>query len=195
MEVQVDLEDQMYARQLERALQSRQRTRSGARPEDGFWALPIEEVLPAPEHIPESFRGKSWAQIEEEDEEKVEKLVQQFRKDKFICYFDSESLARYTEQWLGLVSESKHLHSLLLDSKQTNVLIRFGRRSHKKEKGYEMVVVADGDFLPLVEQCEPDGSECVKKTKRRMFKMASRCQVREIHNPSAPDFAVTVFPF
>lgn len=97
MEVQVDIEDQTYAHHLERALQSQQRTRSGARPEEGFWALPIDEVLPAPEHIPESFRGKSWALIEKEDEEKVEKLVQQFRKDKFICYFDSESLARYTE--------------------------------------------------------------------------------------------------
>lgn len=95
MEVQVDLEDQMYAQQLDAALQNQQRARDGARLEDGFWALPIEEVLPAPEHIPESFRGKTWAQIEQEDEEKVEKLVRQFRKEKFICYFDSESLARY----------------------------------------------------------------------------------------------------
>lgn len=95
MEVQVDLEDQMYAQQLDAALQSQQRARDVAGLEDGFWALPIEEVLPAPEHIPESFRGKTWAQIEQEDEEKVEKLVRQFRKEKFICYFDSESLARY----------------------------------------------------------------------------------------------------
>lgn len=95
MEVQVDLEDQTYAQQLERALQRQQRAEDGARLEEGFWSLPIEEVLPAPEHIPESFKGKTWAQIEQEDEEKVEKLVQQFRKEKFICYFDSESLARY----------------------------------------------------------------------------------------------------
>lgn len=92
MEAQVDLEDQTYARQLERALQ---RTGDGARLEEGFWSLPIEEVLPVPQHIPQSFKGKTWAQIEQEDEEKVEKLVQQFRKEKFICYFDSESLARY----------------------------------------------------------------------------------------------------
>lgn len=95
MEAQVDLEDQMYAQQLNAALESQQRAGDGARLEEGFWTLPIEEVLPAPEHIPESFRGKTWAQIEQEDEEKVEKLVQQFRKEKFICYFDSESLARY----------------------------------------------------------------------------------------------------
>lgn len=93
MEVQVDLEDQTYAQQLDRALQSQQRAGDGARPE-GFWSLPIEDVLPAPEHIPESFKGKTWAQIEQEDEEKVENLVQQFRQENFICYFDSESLAR-----------------------------------------------------------------------------------------------------
>lgn len=95
MKVQVDLEDQTYAHQLDRALQSQQRAGDGARLEEGFWSLPIEEVLPAPEHIPESFKGKTWAQIEQEDEEKVENLVQQFRKERFICYFDSESLARY----------------------------------------------------------------------------------------------------
>ncbi|KAK1876282.1 DBF4-type zinc finger-containing protein 2 [Dissostichus eleginoides] len=54
-----------------------------------------EEVLPAPQHIPESFRGKSWNQIHLEDEEQVERLVRQFRGGAFLCYFDSESLARY----------------------------------------------------------------------------------------------------
>lgn len=42
----------------------------------------------------ESFRGKSWAQIQKEDEEKVERLVHQFRRHTCTCYFDSESLAR-----------------------------------------------------------------------------------------------------
>lgn len=95
MEVQVDLEDQTYAHQLDCALRGQRRAGDGGRLAGGFRSLPIEEVLPAPEHIPESFRGKTWAQIEQEDEEKVEKLVKQFRKEKFVCYFDSESLARY----------------------------------------------------------------------------------------------------
>lgn len=95
MLVQMDLEDQVYTYHLDCALQHEQQAGHGARREEGFWTLPIEEVLPAPEHIPKSFRGKTWAQIEQEDEEKVEKLVQQFRREKFICYFDSESLARY----------------------------------------------------------------------------------------------------
>lgn len=95
MDTQVELEDQVYSYQLDSTLHNKQQAEAGARQDDGFWNLPIEDVLPAPEHIPESFRGKTWAQIEQEDEDKVEKLVQQFRRERFICYFDSESLARY----------------------------------------------------------------------------------------------------
>lgn len=91
MDVQVELEDRMYSEQLDSALFN---LKGGTKQDEGFWTLPIEEVLPAPENIPESFRGKSWVQIEKEDEEKVNKLVQQFRQGRFICYFDTESLAR-----------------------------------------------------------------------------------------------------
>lgn len=89
MDVQVDLEDQLYSSQLDSALLG-----GGIKQDQGFWNIPIEDVLPVPQHIPKSFRGKTWTQIEQEDEERVERLVQQFRRGKFICYFDSESLAR-----------------------------------------------------------------------------------------------------
>ncbi|KAI3365887.1 hypothetical protein L3Q82_000875 [Scortum barcoo] len=95
MDVQVDLDDQVYSYQLDSALHSEWRAGGGATQEEGFWTLPIDKVLPAPAHIPESFRGKTWAQIEQEDEEKVDRLVRQFRRERFICYFDTESLARY----------------------------------------------------------------------------------------------------
>lgn len=94
MDLQVDLEDQVYSHQLNRALHSELRAACGALQDEGFWTLPIEEVLPVPQHIPQSFRGKSWTQIEQEDEVKVEQLVRQFQKGTFRCYFDSESLAR-----------------------------------------------------------------------------------------------------
>lgn len=94
MDVQVDLKDQVYSSQLDTALHSEWQAGGGVRQDKGFWTLPIEEVLPVPAHIPESFRGKTWAQIEQEDREKVDNLVQQFRQERFICYFDSESLAR-----------------------------------------------------------------------------------------------------
>nr|XP_019963289.1 PREDICTED: DBF4-type zinc finger-containing protein 2 isoform X2 [Paralichthys olivaceus]XP_019963290.1 PREDICTED: DBF4-type zinc finger-containing protein 2 isoform X2 [Paralichthys olivaceus]XP_019963291.1 PREDICTED: DBF4-type zinc finger-containing protein 2 isoform X2 [Paralichthys olivaceus] len=90
MDVQVQLDDQVYSHQLDSALHSK----AGGGATQGFWTLPIEEILPAPAFIPKSFRGKTWAQIEQEDEEKVERLVGQFRRGRFICYFDSESLAR-----------------------------------------------------------------------------------------------------
>ncbi|XP_051284038.1 DBF4-type zinc finger-containing protein 2 isoform X2 [Dicentrarchus labrax] len=126
MDVQVDLEDQVYSCQLDSALRGERREGGGARKGEGFWTLPIEEVLPTPAHIPESFRGKTWAQIEQEDEEKVNKLVQQFRRERFICYFDSESLARY------------------------------GRRSQsKKGRGGKREVESDTGILPLLD-CEED---------------------------------------
>lgn len=89
MDVQVDIKDQVYSYQLDSALLG-----GGAKLDHGFCSLPIEEVLPVPEHIPESFRGKTWTQIEQEDDERVDRLVQQFRLGRFICYFDTESLAR-----------------------------------------------------------------------------------------------------
>lgn len=95
MDIQMDVVDQVYSYQLDSTLHSKSRAVGGAGQDKGFLTLPIDEVLPAPAHIPESFRGKTWAQIEQEDEEKVDRLVQQFKRDRFICYFDTESLARY----------------------------------------------------------------------------------------------------
>uniref|UniRef100_UPI0037E7315F DBF4-type zinc finger-containing protein 2 isoform X2 n=1 Tax=Semicossyphus pulcher TaxID=241346 RepID=UPI0037E7315F len=124
MDVQVDLEDQVYSYQLDSALHNKQGAGGGASQDHGFWTLPIDEILPVPEHIPESFRGKTWAQVEQEDENKVDQLVQQFRRERFICYFDSESLARY------------------------------GRRSQKKGCGENKRVVPDTDILPLLDHEE-----------------------------------------
>ncbi|KAL7369923.1 hypothetical protein ABVT39_013381 [Epinephelus coioides] len=150
MDVQVDLEDQVYSYQLESALHSDRQARGGARQEQGIWTLPIEEVLPAPRHIPESFRGKTWTQIEQEDEEKVDKLVRQFRRGRFICYFDTESLARY------------------------------GRRSQNKKSCDESKEEEpDTDVLPLLDH-DDDSAYVRRKRKRRAFRVASRCQVVKV---------------
>lgn len=92
MDVQVHMDDQIYSSQLDCALHNREG--GDVRQDQGFWTMPIEQVLPVPKYIPEYFRGKTWTQIEQEDEDRVEKLVCQFRRGTFICYFDSESLAR-----------------------------------------------------------------------------------------------------
>ena len=60
----------------------------------GYRCVPVEELRPRPRYIPESFRGKTLAQVQWEDQEKVEALVQQFRGSAFLCYFQTEALAR-----------------------------------------------------------------------------------------------------
>ncbi|XP_069577272.1 DBF4-type zinc finger-containing protein 2 isoform X2 [Brachyistius frenatus] len=145
MDAQVDLEDQVYSYQLDSALHSERR------PDQGFWTLPIEEVLPAPERIPESFRGKTWAQIEEEDEVKVERLVQQFRRGRFICYFDSESLARYgrrSQNKKGVDPDTGALPLLDQDDNDSSHLKRRrrggGRRGFRLASRCQVVKVSHG---------------------------------------------------
>ncbi|XP_051797918.1 LOW QUALITY PROTEIN: DBF4-type zinc finger-containing protein 2 [Acanthochromis polyacanthus] len=151
MDVQVDLKDQVYSYQLDSALHSDGRPWGGPRLDQGFWGLPIEEVLPAPERIPESFRGKSWAQIEQEDEEKVDRLVRQFRRGRFLCYFDSESLARY------------------------------GRRDKKKGRGQYKETEQHSGVLPLLEQdSESVYVRRRRRGRRWSCRLASRCQVVKV---------------
>ncbi|KAG7264378.1 hypothetical protein CRUP_022214 [Coryphaenoides rupestris] len=173
-ESQVELDDQVYTRQLNSALRTLpgdsgwshhlDSTRRTLPADSGpsqqtdpslgtllpsYRCLPIEEVRPCPPYIPESYRGKTLAQIEREDEEKVESLVQQFRHATFLCYFDTESLARY------------------------------GRRSLAKrrlEQNQEAENAAQ--LFPLLDHDDDnDDPECTRKMKTREFRLASRCQV------------------
>nr|XP_046190199.1 uncharacterized protein LOC124018914 [Oncorhynchus gorbuscha] len=97
MEVQVNMEDQMYTSQLDSALNPETRTAGEARmgETEGEMERTVEEILPALPHIPVSFLGKTWTQVLLEDEQKVENMVREFRQGRFICYFKSESLARH----------------------------------------------------------------------------------------------------
>ncbi|XP_057679661.1 DBF4-type zinc finger-containing protein 2 isoform X2 [Corythoichthys intestinalis] len=84
-DIQVDLTDQVYSHQLELALHNKRCAQKVHR------SVPRE----VPKNLPESLQGKTWSQIEEEDEKRVDDLVRQFRQGHFVCYFDSDSLARY----------------------------------------------------------------------------------------------------
>ncbi|XP_029986448.1 DBF4-type zinc finger-containing protein 2 [Sphaeramia orbicularis] len=129
MDIQVDMDDHGYAFQLDSALHGQHKAGGGAKQEEeGFLALPIQEIMPTPAHIPASFWGKTWAQIEQEDEEKVGKLIRQFRQGPLLCYFDSESLARY------------------------------GRRSHKKGRGGMEKAEPAAGVMPLLDQDEDDSA-------------------------------------
>ncbi|XP_068165064.1 DBF4-type zinc finger-containing protein 2 isoform X2 [Antennarius striatus] len=139
MDAQVELEDQVYSQQLHDTLQKERRPGGGVAP-------------PTHAHVPGPFNGKSWAQIRLEDEERVERLVRQFRQEAFVCYFDSESLARY------------------------------GRRSRSKKRcGQDEGAEPDTGILPLLD-CNDEDSRTFKRRRRkgRGLRVASRCQVVKV---------------
>ncbi|XP_030638408.1 DBF4-type zinc finger-containing protein 2 [Chanos chanos] len=162
MEVHVDLEDQGYKTQLDSALNTILLPGEDTGEMGPRWAAEenaAEEVLPDLPHIPQSFVGKTLAQVMFEDDLKVDSLVKEFRQGRFRCYFESESLARF----------GKH--------------IRKGKKTRKQEEKK-----GDGarwdcrDVLPLMEhhEEEPKLPETFRKTRRRLYRLASRCQVVKV---------------
>ncbi|XP_063788773.1 DBF4-type zinc finger-containing protein 2 isoform X2 [Pseudophryne corroboree] len=132
-----------------------------------------EEVLPALNHVPPSFVGKTWSQIMYEDDLKVEALVKQFRKGKFHCYFEDGHLMN-----VG----SKRRHKNVETEKKDEVQTDDWTESQKV------------DVLPLFEDdpCEDHlsnthsiKSERLQKPKhpkpcRRTWRQTSRCQVVKV---------------
>ncbi|XP_072117364.1 DBF4-type zinc finger-containing protein 2 isoform X3 [Mobula birostris] len=57
--------------------------------------LETEQRLQSLPYVPPSFAGKTWSEIMAEDDLKVEALVKEFKEGRYLCYFDSESLANY----------------------------------------------------------------------------------------------------
>ncbi|KAK5607504.1 hypothetical protein CRENBAI_019178 [Crenichthys baileyi] len=158
MDIRVDMEDQVYSNQLDSALLG-----GGVKQDKGFWNLPIDNVLPVPEHIPESFKGKSWTQIQQEDEERVERLVQQFRLGRFICYFDTESLARCGRRSRKKKTQEKEQDTGVLalvdrdDDDSACVRMRKRRRSFRLASRCQVVKVSHGTqtlrlVIPTVHQ-------------------------------------------
>ncbi|XP_062302519.1 DBF4-type zinc finger-containing protein 2 [Osmerus eperlanus] len=143
MGAQVSLEEQGYSSRLASALHP-----AGALREPN-----IEEILPAPPHIPPSFLGKTWTQVLLEDEMKVEAMVREFRQGHYFCYFDSESLAR-----CGRRSGD-----------------RKGRSRDREGRGQSM---GEAGILSLAEH--DDDPECTRRRSGRSFRMASRCQVVKV---------------
>ncbi|KAK6325573.1 hypothetical protein J4Q44_G00049150 [Coregonus suidteri] len=163
MEVQVNMEDQMYTSQLDSALNPETRTvgergETGMGETEGEMELKVEEILPALPHIPVSFLGKTWTQVLLEDEQKVENMVREFRKGRFLCYFESESLARY-----GKRSSSDKGR---------------GQKEGMEDRGWVPLGDHDNDDDP---ECHKSGREVLRRRKvSRSYRLASRCQVVKV---------------
>ncbi|KAL7826168.1 hypothetical protein SRHO_G00339060 [Serrasalmus rhombeus] len=166
MEVHVNLEDQGYKTQLDTALNTV--LESGQTEPGETKESKVEEIVPDLPHVPQSFVGKTWAQVMFEDDLKIDCMVQEFRQGRFRCYFDSESLAA------------------------------FGKHCRKRKKNRNQEKKADDadckDAIPLIEhhEEEPEHPPLLKKTRRRIYRMASRCQVVKVSHgtqttsPSCP---------
>lgn len=153
-QVHINLQDQGYKAQLDTALntvlESENKEPGEAKENEA------EEIIPDLPHIPPSFVGKTWAQVRYEDDLKIDCLVREFRQGRFRCYFDSESLANF----------GKH------------------HRKDKKKRNQEEKV-ADSeckDVLPLIDHHEEDSKHIpvFRKTRHRIYRMASRCQVVKV---------------
>lgn len=153
-QVHINLEDQGYKAQLDTALNTvleSEKMEPGEAKENE-----ADEIIPDLPHIPPSFVGKTWAQVRYEDDLKIECLVREFRQGRFRCYFDSESLANF----------GKHHRKDKKRRNQEENLADFDRK----------------DVLPLIEHHEEDSKHLpvFRKTRHRIYRMASRCQVVKV---------------
>ncbi|XP_072539801.1 DBF4-type zinc finger-containing protein 2 isoform X2 [Salminus brasiliensis] len=166
MEVHINLEDQGYKTQLDTALNTVLESEQTG-PEEAK-ENKAEEIFPDLPHIPQSFVGKTWAQVMFEDDVKIDCMVKEFRQGHFRCYFDSESLAKF----------GKHCKK--------------GKKNKNQEKKTDDAECKD--VMPLVEHHEedPEYTPVFRKTRRRIYRMASRCQVVKVSHgtqtvsPSCP---------
>uniref|UniRef100_A0A4W5QZ87 Uncharacterized protein n=1 Tax=Hucho hucho TaxID=62062 RepID=A0A4W5QZ87_9TELE len=171
MEVQVNMEDQMYTSQLDSALNPETRTvgETGMGETEGELERTVEEILPALPHIPVSFLGKTWTQVLLEDEQKVENMVREFRQGRFLCYFKSESLARHGEQ------SSRDMGR--------------GQKEGMEDGGW--VPLGDHDNEDDDPECHRRGREVLRRRKvSRSYRLASRCQVVKVSHGTQTTAAI-----
>ncbi|KAM4698420.1 DBF4-type zinc finger-containing protein 2 [Rhinophrynus dorsalis] len=134
-----------------------------------------EAILPALPHVPPSFVGKTWSQIMYEDDLKIEALVRQFKKGRFHCYFESESLTNCNKK------NKRRLKSEEMEKKI-------------EDQKYDWKEVEAANALPTAisavslshdSDISPVKSETVLKPKlhkpgRRTWRLASRCQIVKV---------------
>ncbi|KAE8580189.1 hypothetical protein XENTR_v10024348 [Xenopus tropicalis] len=134
-----------------------------------------EVILPALPHVPPSFIGKTWSQIMYEDDLKIEALVKQFRKGKFHCYFESDS-----------VSNCNRKIKTKMNPEESEINIKDQKQDFNQlEASLELPIVIDAP-------CEDDDCDVssfkhesilrpnLSKPARRTWRLASRCQIVKV---------------
>nr|XP_015214968.1 PREDICTED: DBF4-type zinc finger-containing protein 2 [Lepisosteus oculatus]XP_015214969.1 PREDICTED: DBF4-type zinc finger-containing protein 2 [Lepisosteus oculatus] len=189
MKVCIDLEDPKYNTQLNCALNLRSETERSHENLKGEDTVELKEhnddkdVLPPLPHIPQSFVGKTWSQVMHEDDLKIEALVREFREGHFRCYFDSESLAKF-----GRKSKTR----------------RNKDEATRETLPKSNLVTGTAESFPLLDDEEEDCNHSTvfvpvctralkKKAGRRMWRLASRCQVVKVsHSTQTPTLSCPV---
>ncbi|XP_032880233.1 DBF4-type zinc finger-containing protein 2 isoform X1 [Amblyraja radiata] len=130
-----------------------------------------EQRLQSLPYVPPSFAGKTWSEIMTEDDLKVEALVKEFKEGRYLCYFDSESLANHGRK------QKKHRDKVMETSKGTC-----------KESADSSRSVPVTEALPHLQEGNEETelpptlgqSALGKKPALRQYRMASRCQVVKV---------------
>ncbi|KAM4626932.1 LOW QUALITY PROTEIN: DBF4-type zinc finger-containing protein 2 [Discoglossus pictus] len=128
------------------------------------------EILKALPHIPHHFVGKTWSQVNYEDDLKIEALVQEFKKGKFHCYFENGS-AKSGRRRRRLKSE------------------QFEKKVEPQKEVWKETEIADelpsflegghDSDIPSVISDKVIKPEIVKPA-RRTWRLASRCQIVKV---------------
>ncbi|XP_043549260.1 DBF4-type zinc finger-containing protein 2 isoform X1 [Chiloscyllium plagiosum] len=125
-----------------------------------------ERKLRSLPYVPASFAGKTWSEIMAEDDLKVEALVKEFKEGRYLCYFDSESLANR-----GKKQRKKH-QAGNKDPSQAN-----SKASAETARGLPQLQEGNDEAELEPGPCKPEPG---KKPGLRHCRLASRCQVVKV---------------
>ncbi|XP_007436509.1 DBF4-type zinc finger-containing protein 2 isoform X1 [Python bivittatus] len=172
-EVKVNLQDENYGTQLSSIFNNVSMPQV-AEAENDISVQNEEPVLPALPHVPPSFVGKTWSQIMYEDDMKIEALVRDFREGRFRCHFDTESLAHRTQSRLRKKPQKSDERINTVAANKTDA---------GSTKGVPEFTdgLSDGpDFSNLSATSEIHVPKPLKNPKKRIWRLASRCQVVKV---------------
>ncbi|XP_020636400.3 DBF4-type zinc finger-containing protein 2 isoform X1 [Pogona vitticeps] len=171
-EAQVTLKDENYGTQLSSILRN-DVVQQTPETEKDVSAHNEEPVLPALPHVPPSFVGKTWSQIMQEDDMKIEVLVRDFREGRFRCHFDTESLANCARKRLSKkkMKEEERVNPVASNKKKA--------MSAKGLPEFTEGLSSDFSISSAISETQHI-PETLRRPKKRNWRLASRCQVVKV---------------